>query len=384
MAIKEGYSLLHEYLQYQEISLDCKEAFAKREVALIRAVENHFLETIVWECTRRCDIKCLHCGTPAEQADSLNELSTTQAKIVFDNLEQAFDLSSLTCVSITGGEPTVRSDLVEMVEYIKSFGVPQIVTHTNGHRLALEPKLPERLVKAGVTGIGVNLDGMEKNHNWLRRNPNAFNYSVNALRLTKDSGADTMVSTVLTKRVIKDLPHLRDKLVDLQPDRWRLIPIEPIGRAPLGLVDELLHPEDITTVLSFVLECQAINLPFGVEMGCGQWYGKKLEALVRPYIWYCIAGVNVLGILSDGSIGACNNIDRSYCQGNALRDDIGEVWRSGFRVFRDRDWCKKGECINCIDWALCRGGEMHLRDSTGERLAPCFYHWLEKKYQCAI
>ncbi len=360
MINKPAYSLLYEYLQYQRISSVCEGTFAKREVALSEAVQNHSLETVVWECTQRCDIKCLHCGTPTEQAGPLKELSTEQAKLVFDRLNQAFDLSSLTCVSITGGEPTIRSDLLEMVEYVKSFGVPQIVTHTNGHRLAVEPELPKRLVEAGITGIGVNLDGMEENHNWLRNNPSAFNYSVTALKHIKDTGADTMISTVLTKRVIKDLLYLRDKLVDLQPDRWRLLPIEPIGRAPVELANELLQPEDIAMVLSFVLECQSLNLPFGVEMGCGQWYGKKLEALVRPYIWYCIAGVSVLGIMSDGSIGACNNIDRSYCQGNALSDDVGEVWRSRFEIFRDRDWCKKGECEDCGDWGSCRGGEMHL------------------------
>lgn len=374
--------MLYEYLRYNDLSPDCEEAFAKREAALCKAVENHFLETIVWECTRRCDTKCLHCGTPTEQAGSNKELNTAQAKLVFDRIDRAFDLSSLTCVSITGGEPTVRSDLVEMVKYIRDFGILQIVTHTNGHRLAVEPQLPERLVKAGITGIGVNLDGMEDNHNWLRRNPKAFDYSVSALKLSKETGADTMVSTVLTKRVIDDLPRLRDELMDLQPDRWRLLPIEPIGRATVELDNELLAPEDIAEVLAFVLECQTFNLPFGIEMGCGQWYGKKLEALVRPYIWYCIAGVNVLGIMSDGSIGACNNIDRSYCQGNALMDDIGAIWRSRFEVFRERDWCRKGECANCKDWNLCRGGEMHLRDSDGERISPCFFQWLEKNYQC--
>ncbi len=355
--------------------------YEQLEAALEGTVLAHGLETIVWECTSRCNITCLHCGTMGEPTGSLRELTTSQAKRMFDRLDEAFGLSDLTCVSITGGEPTVRDDLVEMVEHIRAYGVPQIVTHSNGHRLAREPGLAEALGRAGVTGIGINLDGLRENHTWLRQNPDAFECSVLALQQAQDAGVDTMISTVLTKRVIGDLGELRELLVDLRPDRWRLLPIEPIGRASAALTDELLSPEDLAEVLGFVVECQTLELPFGVEMGCGQWYGKQLEGFVRPYIWHCIAGINVLGIMSDGSIGACNNIDRSYCQGNVLEDDVKDVWQYRFDVFRDREWARNDECIDCSDWGLCKGGEMHMRSPLGERLSPCFFQWLTRRQQ---
>ena len=362
---------------------DLESCYETRNVALREAATTHTLETIVWECTRRCDLQCLHCGTPSEQHGVATELSTDQAEEMFCRLDEAFGLVQLTCISITGGEPTVRNDLIEMVGYIHAYGVSQIVTHTNGHQMAREPGLADALVRAGVTGIGFNLDGLRESHNWLRSNPEAFDCSISALRRSKDTGVDTMVSTVLTKRVLQDLPALRDLLCELRPDRWRLLPIEPIGRAPGVLTGELLQPGEIAEALSFVLECQTLELPFGVEMGCGQWYSKTLEGLVRPYIWHCIAGINVLGIMSDGAIGACNNIDRSYCQGNVLRDDVKDVWEHRFDVFREKAWAQSGECIDCSDWKLCRGGEMHMRNAQGKRISSCFFKWLEAGWRTA-
>lgn len=372
-------STLWRHLAACKPSTEMEGLFNERAKALHKAAEEHKLETIVWESTLRCDLQCLHCGTPAEQRGVATELSTDQARDMFCRLDKAFGLGQLTCVSITGGEPTVRNDLVELVEYIHAYGVPQIVIHTNGHRLARESGIAGALVRAGVTGIGINLDGMRENHNWLRRNPEAFDLSISALRCSKDTGVDTMVSTVLTKHVLKDLPALRDLLCELRPDRWRLLPIEPIGRAPGVLTDEFLLPGDLAEALSFVLECQALELPLGVEMGCGQWYGKTLEDLVRPYIWHCIAGINVLGIMSDGAIGACNNVDRSYCQGNVLIDHIKDAWEQRFDVYRNKAWAQSGECIDCTDWGLCRGGEMHMRNAKGERISSCFFKWLEGK-----
>lgn len=368
---------LLKYLDGVRLTPEIISLFNQRENAIKKAIEEHKLETVVWECTKRCDIECRHCGTPPDKHECRNELNTNQAKELFSRLDDAFTLENLTCVSITGGEPTVRNDLIKMVEHIKSFGVSQIVTHTNGHRISKAPVLVKRLVSAGLTGIGVNLDGLSENHNWLRCQPDAFDCSISALQRSKDSGVDTLVSTVLTKRVLQDLPALGELLCELCPDRWRLLPIEPIGRAPGTLAEELLSPEDLVEILGFVLDCQTQELPFVVEMGCGQWYGKALEGLVRPYIWHCIAGINVLGIMSNGAIGACNNIDRSYCQGNILIDDVKDVWEHRFDAFREKVFGRSGECEDCSDWFLCRGGEMHMRDAEGKRISSCFFKWLE-------
>lgn len=374
-------SILQEYLIENALPEWAVRGYLGRERALADTAKQHKLQVVIWEATRRCNLRCVHCGTPTEDCEVAKEMSTSQVLQVFSKIDNAFGIQSLACISITGGEPTLRTDLLEIVNQLCSRGASQIVMHTNGHKVAEDRQLLKKLVAAGITGIGVNIDGMEENHNWIRQHNKSFDLSIQALRQAKEVNVDTMVSTVVTSRSIKDLESLRDLVSRLQPGRWRLIPLEPIGRAKR---QDVLTPEMFARVVDFVLETLTERSELSVEFGCGQWFGKKLEGLVRPYIWHCIAGLNVLGILHDGMIGACNNIDRCYCQGNALQDGIGKLWQSGFQVFRQRSWCQTGECADCSEWALCRGGEMHLRDSKGDRLSPCFFRWLEKTYQCVV
>ncbi|HET6454422.1 MAG TPA: radical SAM protein [Armatimonadota bacterium] len=373
--------MLDEYLNSSVLPDWALCGFESRARALERIVQEHRLEILVWEATRRCDLTCRHCGSPYTAESGTGELSTAQVIDLFSRFDEAFDLRSLTCISITGGEPTVRQDLPQIVEHVRALGASQIVMHTNGHRIVRSEGLLGNLVSAGITGIGVNLDGMQEAHNWLRNDPAAFELSLRAFTAVRHTGIDTMVSTVLTRRVLDDLPDLRSLMIELQPMRWRLLPIEPIGRASNSLAEELLTPRLLRQVVEFVLESRTEHPEINIEMGCGQWYGKRLETLMRPYIWYCIAGVSVMGIMYDGTIGACNNISHSYSQGNALHDDLAEVWRSRFLEYRERDWCHSGECDGCEDWRLCRGGEMHLRGEKGQRLAPCFFSWLQQPYE---
>lgn len=192
-----------------------------------------------------------------------------------------------------------------------------------------------------------------------------------------------MVSTVVTKLNIGELKQLRNIIQELNPQRWRLIPLEPIGRAAINIPDAVLTSEDIECLVEFVIECrtQEVDNPniTQTELGCGQWYGKELEGLIRPYIWHCIAGINTLGIHYDGSIAACNNINPFFLEGNIRNDNIKDVWEKRYERFRKYDWKKNGECLDCPDWDLCHGGDMHRRRPDGTMIGSCFFRWLINK-----
>ena len=112
-----------------------------------------------------------------------------------------------------------------------------------------------------------------------------------------------------------------------------------------------------------------------VELACGGWLGIELEGSVRPYIWHCVAGINLLGILYDGSIAACSNIPREFIEGNIREDDILDVWKTRFNRFRNFEWKQVGACIDCDQWNFCQGGPMHKRLLDGTML-NCIYKML--------
>ena len=94
---------------------------------------------------------------------------------------------------------------------------------------------------------------------------------------------------------------------------------------------------------------------------------------MRKHPFFCRAGVNVSGVMVDGAILACPNIDRSFAQGNVFDDDFCEVWENRYQQFRDRGWMRTGECVDCKEWSMCQGNSFHLWDPQRERTRICYY-----------
>jgi len=341
----------------------------RRKKLVQKKIAEHPLEIVIWEATTKCNLNCIHCGSPPQD---ITELNTDETIEVFKNIKEKFDINKIRYVAITGGEPTVRDDLLYIVKEIKNLGFKHIAIQTNGHRIGREDGYIDKLVEAGVKGIGLNIDGTEKNHNWLRNNDDSFELSIKAFNLIKKTQVNNLISTIIMKRTLRELEETKNLITNLAPHRWRLIPLEPIGRAGKNMKDQILNYEDTEKLLDFTIRNRTGSPP--VELGCGQWYGKEYEGLIRPYIWHCIAGITVMSILADGSIAACNNIPRYYIQGNVRTDNIRDVWENKYKPFREFGWKKSRICSNCKDWDLCHGGDVHLRDEKGNMIKECFFH----------
>ena len=352
-----------------------EELYNRRKFLLKEKVKEHSLEIVIWEATTKCNLHCIHCGSPPQ---NIIELTANEVIGAFKNIREQFGTDKIRYIAITGGEPTVCEDLLNIIREIKSLGFKHIAMQTNGHRIEEENGYIDKLVEAGIGGIGLNIDGTEETHNWLRNNSDSFKLSVKAFNLIKKTHVNNLISTIIMKRTLEKLEETKIFIDKLSPDRWRLIPLEPIGRAGRNLKDQILNYEDTGKLLNFVIQNRMDGFP--VELGCGQLYGKEYEGLVRPYIWHCIAGITVMSILADGSLASCNNISRHYIQGNIKTDNIRDVWENRYKSFRIYDWKKTGVCANCSDWDLCHGGDMHLRNKNGDMLKACFVH--DKQIRC--
>ena len=130
--------------------------------------EKHTLIDLFWECTLTCNAKCKHCGSSAEKKKYDGELTTEEIKSAFKQIANDMDASKIL-INVTGGEPLVRQDLCEVMEYATNeLGFHWGMT-TNG--ILLNDENIQKLRKANMETISISIDGLEKTHDTFRGVP---------------------------------------------------------------------------------------------------------------------------------------------------------------------------------------------------------------------
>jgi radical SAM protein with 4Fe4S-binding SPASM domain len=243
---------------------------------------------------------------------------------------------------------------------------------TNG--LALTPKRFEELLNAGLRSMAISFDGMEDNHNWLRQHPLAFQGATRAIKLAAATpGLVWDVVTCVNQRSFTQIDEMQKYLWSIGVRRWRLITIDPMGRAADN-PELLLTPEQHRQVLDYIRlkRKEGLHISYSCE-----GFMPDYEMEIRDYIFQCAAGISIASILIDGSISACTSVRGKYYQGNIYKDDFWQVWEHGFEPYRNRQWMRKKEpCNTCKLWRYCEGGGMHLRREDGQ-LMLCHHNKLK-------
>ena len=349
-------------------------------------IEEHPLQIISWEATRRCNLKCKHCGSPSEEVQLPEELSTKEVIGAFHQIEKDFNMSKFRHINITGGEPLVRKDLLYILEQIsQSPHYRNIDIQTNGVVLGRNPDLIDDLKKFGVTGIGVSIDGFREEHDSFRGLNGSYDLVVKAAHESVEKGMTVTVSTVAHAGNVNRIPLFFEKVKkEIHPRIYRVMTVDLLGRAEENKLS--LSQKQTREVISFlfneyVTNCEKYaNSEYTmVELGCGGWVGKNLEGMIRPFLFHCIAGINNLGILYDGKLAACSNIPRELgFEGDLRKDRIKDIWEDKYQKYRNFDWKKTGDCQNCQEWDYCHGGPMHKMRKDGSK-TDCIYQTLNSE-----
>jgi len=239
---------------------------------------------------------------------------------------------------------------------------------TNG--FAWTPKKIAAAKAAGLTAITVSLDGPPGEHDWLRGRDGSHRRAVQTIRwLLEDRFWRTMdVITVVHPRNLDHLEVVRQTLIGLGVPAWRLVTVFPVGRAADD-PDLLLDAAQYRRLLRFIEGSRAaggirVRLSESDYVGC-------YDLRVRDHYYFCRAGVTTAGVMVNGDIAACPNIDRRLAQGNVFRDSFVQTWEEKYQAFRERDWMRRGDCEDCGEWRYCRGGPMHLWDVEREQTRLC-------------
>ncbi len=332
----------------------------------------HELTYLFWECTLRCNLDCLHCGSDCSSEASVNDMPMNDFLKVLDNIKPHV-VPAKTMIVITGGEPLIRKDLEECGTQIYQRGFPWGMV-TNG--FGLTSQRLESLLNAGLRSVTVSMDGLNPvTHDWLRGRDGSWEKAIEAItRIAAVPGLTYDVVTCVNQRNINELEAIRDLLISKNVKNWRLFSIFPKGRAKEN--PELsLSDKQFVRLLDFIRQTRKEGL-IKASFGCEGYLGDY-ELEVRDTPFFCQAGIHIGSVLVDGSISACPGMRADYIQGNIYTDDFMTVWNERYQNMRDRSWTRTGKCAKCKSYKYCEGNGLHLRDEKTGELLCCHLEKLE-------
>lgn len=311
------------------------------------------------EVTSRCNMRCVHCGSSCTGTGS--ELSLDQIRQVLQEFCNDAEYSrQKPFVILTGGEPMMRSDLKQIAELLHKMQFHWGMT-TNGTLITEENA--HWLSALGLASVAISLDGPPEYHDRFRGQTGAYDAAMRGLQclIQENDHICKSITTVVTRQNLPFLSTMYHMWCDLSIDNWRLLGVEPIGRA-LDHPEMMLQPEEYRQLMQFIQEKRFANQP--VEYSCPHYLGFEFEGEVRDWFFHCLAGIEVCSVMSDGSIGACLDIERTAktIQGNICQDALLDVWRNRFEVFRQDLSDHTEGCKSCPHADACRGGSHHTYD----------------------
>ncbi|MBR7076035.1 MAG: radical SAM protein, partial [Lachnospiraceae bacterium] len=244
--------------------------FKKKELKLLsdyrkQLYSRPLLRHFFLELTLRCNERCLHCGSSCGDVPS-EELSLAQYQDILDQVAEDFDVSTFM-LCITGGEPLLRKDFFDILGYANDKGYIWGMT-SNG--TLITPEVAHKLRLAGMKTISVSIDGLQSSHDAFRQTPGGYKKAMEGIQnLINEGGfSHIQVTSVMNHSNMHELDDLYEIFCDMDIDSWRVIGIEPMGRA-LSHPELLLTPEDQERLFDFIREKRMENMP--VTYGCSHY-----------------------------------------------------------------------------------------------------------------
>jgi 12,18-didecarboxysiroheme deacetylase len=212
---------------------------------------------VVWNVTRACNLKCVHCYAHATDDGTNDELSTSEGRRLIDDLANF----GVPVLLFSGGEPLVRKDLPELAAYAVEKGMRAVIS-TNG---TLISKPTARVLKdIGLSYVGISLDGLESVNDHFRGVSGAFNKAMQGIRNCREVGIKVGLRFTINKRNVKEIPGIFDLLEEMEIPRVCFYHLVYAGRGSDLVKDDLTHEETrkaVDLILDRTKELHAKNKP---------------------------------------------------------------------------------------------------------------------------
>ncbi|MDM8556695.1 12,18-didecarboxysiroheme deacetylase [Desulfococcaceae bacterium HSG7] len=339
---------------------------------------------VVWNITRRCNLKCVHCYAHAKDQSFADELTTAEGKRLLDDLA----LYGSPVVLLSGGEPTVRKDLPELAAYAVEKGMRAVIS-TNGTLINRE--LAETLKAIGLSYVGVSLDGMKTVNDKFRGMAGSFDAALKGIENCQNAGIKVGLRFTINKFNRDEVSGIFDLLEEREIPRACFYHLVYAGRGSQLVSDDLSH-EETRQVVDLILD-RTRDLH---EKGMPKEILTVDNHADGPYTYMRLLKENperaeeVLELLkmnegnSSGRGIGCVSWDgevyadqfwRHYSFGNVRQRPFSEIWTDTSEPLlgklKEKHKYVKGRCAACRWLDIC-GGNFRVRAEavTGDVWAP--------------
>jgi 12,18-didecarboxysiroheme deacetylase len=339
---------------------------------------------VVWNCTRRCNLRCRHCYSRSADRHYDAELTTAEGFALLEDLAQF----GAPVVLFSGGEPLTRPDLLDLAARAVQLGLRAVIS-TNG--TLIDEKKAAQLKEVGLSYVGVSLDGMRPTNDLFRGVEGAYDRALQGLRNCLKAGVKVGLRFTITRNNVADIPALFDLVREEHVPRICFYHLVYAGRGA-ALMDEDLDRaaarKAVDTIIDRTAELHRQGIPTevltvdnhadGVHLYLRMLReGNPRAEVVRELLLMNggnSSGTGIGCVSWDGSVHL-DQFWRHVTLGNVRERKFSEIWTDLsnplLAKLRDRRSHVTGRCARCRYLDLCAGNfRVRAEAATGDLWAP--------------
>lgn len=309
------------------------------------------LNYVYLEVTKRCNFSCIHCYANCPTLNTNNNIKKEMTLQEYYNLIDVLDNMGVMFIHITGGEPFMREDIFEILEYIHSKNIGFSIL-TNGSLLT-EEKI-KKLKTLLPRSILISFDSNNKNDFEKIRGNGRYESVLKNIKCCLENKLKIRVSAVLFEGINNSYDQLKShfeflKSLGLKTNNIAFDEFIPQGE---GATKTNLRVDELTTMNNLKKVC--------LEVFCenSTLIGKDSIKNITSNT-FCGLGTEMIYINCNGDVLFCPGLsDEKYKVDNIFINDLNKIWKysKAFKYFRKKEYLKNSKCTNCDRLNDCMGG----------------------------
>jgi len=339
---------------------------------------------VVWNVTRRCNLKCVHCYAHAKDRSFNNELSFSEGKTLIDDLAQF----GVPVLLFSGGEPLVRKDLPELAAYAVSKGMRAVIS-TNG--TLISSAMARTLKDIGLSYVGISLDGMEEINDHFRGLKGAYRQALVGIRNCQEAGIKVGLRFTVNRFNVNEIPKIFQLLEDMDIPRVCFYHLVYAGRGSELVREDLSHEQSRKAVDLIMDLTQKLH-----DKGLSKEVLTVDNHADGPYLYLRLlkenptrarevlellkmnrgnnSGIGIGCVSWDGQVHA-DQFWRHYSFGNVKQRPFSEIWMDMsdplMKKLKEKKKHVKGKCADCRWLDICAGNfRVRAEAVSGDVWAP--------------